>query len=281
MRRPLFGNGFPRNILTADGTVEVLDTEDLDEGLVYALTLFMWPYQPGPGPFDATTNPAFTVGVSTNGGAVVPLVAYLPPYITSLFNSPNGPAPIEPIKVLDRLMLRGRQRVTMANANAGSAACRVWGYFEAVGEQDVGVPFRGLQPGALAEPYTFPPLAFDLVGANQNGAGVLHKLDPAYVDLVTIDISNMGAGDTSGNGFSSGLFFPGGDVIPMPSIDIFLAQPPSPIPATGLVRKRILDGIPMRALNNTDAGSNILFGGGTTVDGTALSIRAYGSFMRY
>jgi hypothetical protein len=278
MRRPLFGNGFPRNVVLADGNVEVFNTENLDEGAVYALTLFMWMYQPGPAQ-PPLSNPGFGVGVETDGGAVVPVAFYHPAYLDSLYSTPNGPAPIEPIKVLDRYMLRGVQRVTMSNVNAASGACFVWGYFEQVGENDISIPFRGLQPSnTLVEPFAYPPAAISLSAPSTGASVVLHKLDPKYIDLVTIDVANAGSGDTSGNGFSSALIFPGGAPITMPSIDNFLV---SPAVGAGLIRKRILDGIPMRALDGSDAGSNILLGGATDADGVALTVRGYGSFLRY
>jgi hypothetical protein len=274
MRRPIFGNGLPRNILTASGTVEVLNTADLNPGSVYALTLYLWIYQPGA--TFLTLNPTFNVYVTTAGGAPLRLLTYTQQYLDTIFSAPPGGA-VAPIKVLDRYMVRGDQQVTVDNVNATSDLCVVWGYVEMVGEQDVGTPFRGLQPSnTLVAPFVFPPVAFDFVIANQLAITPLHRLSLEYVDLVTVDVANGGIDDGSFD-FGCALAFPGGVAVPMPST-AFLA----PNLGSGMQRSRVFDGIPMRALDSSDAGSNILFGGGTgSSAGVSNAGRAFGSFLRY
>lgn len=273
MRRPLFGNGIPRNISVADGEVTVLDTENLDQSQVFALTLFVWPYQPGPGPF---TNPAGVIRVYINGGPSTPLVGLTPAWLDSYFSAPNGTR-IEPIKVLDRYMMRGKQRVTFTTTLDGTPTPTmfVWGYFEMAGEQDTGVPFRGLQPAAKPPAnFAYPP-AFLALGTSQNGQVTCHKLDPNYIDLVTLDLVQGGSGDGT-FGWSCAIGLPGGGAIPQPSLSNLF-----PIPANGLYRYRIFDGIPMMALGTSDADSNIFLVGGV---GPAPSINlvatAFGSFVR-
>ncbi len=280
MRRPLFGNGIPRNILQTDGDVTILDTEDLDEGAVYALTLFLWVYIPGAAPF---TLPTFVVEDHIEGGPGVLLARYVNTHLDTVFSSHNGPAPIEPIKVLDRYMMRGQQRVTVRNEVVGAnIGCVVWGYFEQIGDQDVGVPFRGLQPTTPVSPYVFNPVAIDLPFSlvAQGQQKLVHTLDPNYIDLVTIDVVWAAVADTTAN-WAAGLLMPnggGGSIVAMPSIA--LKFPPAvPVAPTDLIRSRVFDGIPMRALGTApnQAQINLVATAGIGSEGFA---RAYGSFVR-
>ena len=274
MRRPLFGNGIPRNVVVADGEVTILDTEDLDQSQVFALTVFFWPYQPGPGPF---TNPAAAIRTYINGGPSVPIVGLTSAYLNSFFSAAN-PTRIEPIKVLDRFMMRGKQRVTIQVTVDGTPTPVgfIWGYFELAGEQDTGVPFRGFQPtGKPATNFAYNPV-FLALGTSENGQGTCHKLDPNYIDLVTLDLVHGGSGDGT-FGWSVAVGLPPGNVlIPQPSLSNLF-----PAPANGLYRYRIFDGIPMRALGSSDADSNIfLIGGVGPAPSINLVATAYGSFVR-
>lgn len=271
MRRPLFGNGIPRNILVADGEVTVLDTEDLDPNQVYALTLYLWIFQAGPGPF---TNPNLVTAVRTNGGGPVPVAIARAAWLDSFFSAPN-PTRIEPIKLLDKLMVRGKQQVTIRAATDGApfASAFVWGYFEQAGEQIVETPFRGLQPSKLTAPFNYPPV-FLTFGPAAGGIAPVHRLDVAYNDLVTLDVANEGDGDVSFD-FGASVIMPGSPpfAIPMPSLKLLA-------PGPGAFRHRVFDGIPMRAIDQTDLGSLIQVAAGSGAGTVISQVTGYGSFVR-
>jgi len=270
MRRPLFGNGIPRNILAADGEVTVLDTEELNESTVYALTLFLWNYQPGRGVMGTFTNPSLKVFSRIDGGPAVSVGDYNNFYLESFFKTVN-PTRIVPIPLLERYMMRGKQRISLqVTADGGPLpVATIWGYFEQAGDQFVDTPFRGLQPTKLAAPFSYPPVRL-VFPPSTGSAEIIHKLDPAYIDLVTLDLSHAGVDDGTSD-FGAEVSVPGGLAIPVPSLSI----------GPGPYRHRIFDGIPMRANDNTDNGSAIYLGGisGPAVIGASF-ITGYGSFLR-
>lgn len=261
MRRPLFENGIPRNILNADGIVEVFDAEALDENAVYALTLYLWWYKGGVAPADEPslimrTDPGTGNEFIGNVSAAV---------LADIWTAPAATDRLAPLKILDRYMTRGTQNVTLANGVAASTSCWVWGYFEQVGDQEISRPFRGLQPAPLADPFSFAPVNL-LVAADQTRTGVLHQLDPNYIDKVTLDLALLG--DTAeAADIDASVTLPGGITIPMSSGG-------SGFPV------RMFDGIPMRAPSAADADIS-LSGTGAAGLAKAYALCGYGSFDRY
>lgn len=279
-RRPLFGNGIPRTIIMANGEVTILDTEALDEKAVYALTLFMWPYQAGAGLF---VNPSVALRNYVNGVASTPFAAITRDWLATFFGPGGNPSRVEPIKVLDRFMMRGKQKVTAQVTVDGTSndvpnASFFWGYFEEAGDLITDTPFRGLQPSKLAAPFAYPPASVLAAPASANATQVIHKLDPNYVDLVTLDVAHAGASDGLGTlDFVAAVAVPGGFLIQMPSI---ILPPSGPANNYGPYPHRVFDGIPMRGLDASDAGSNLTLAAATGPGSPASFATAWGSFLR-
>lgn len=262
MRRPIFGNGIPRNILSTDGAVEVFDAEALDENAVYALTLYLWWFKGGAAPIeepslvmrtDPGTGPEFI-------GAVTAAV------LTNIWTAPAATDRLAPLKILDRYMTRGTQNVTLQNTVASATtSCWIWGFFEQVGDQEMSRPFRGLQPSPLQDPFTFAPTQL-LVAADEDKSGVLHQLDPNYIDRVTLDLALLADIADVAN-IDASVSLPGGVTIPMSSGG-------SGFPV------RMFDGIPMRAPSAADVNIS-LNGAGAAGLGKAFALCGYGSFDRY
>lgn len=270
MRRPILGNGIPRNILNADGYVTILDTTALDPKQTYALTLFLWWYGvEGTG----IVAPTVEVAVSTNGGAEQLVGGFPSTYLDTIWTSPAAPgagANIRPLKVLDRYMVRGNQKVVARNINADptSLYCYVWGYFEPMGGDDAIGPFRGLQPAVPVAPFNYPPVAYSyLAAAEQTQTQTLHQLSATHIDVLTIDAFTFVPGGYAGSApeVSTTIVFPGGVGVTLPTT---ITQVPF----------RIFDGIPMRAPTAADVDISLL---SHTPAATAAAGAAYGSFYRY
>lgn len=252
MRRPIFGNGIPRNILNG-APVTVLDTTALDPKQTYALTLYLWAY----GPFVVGPPPPpgqLLVSVTTNGGTPIPLGTWagapLPPPDTN----------IKPIKILDQYTVRGNQQVVLSNPIVGSAFCFVWGYFEQTGECEQNKPFRGLQPSTPVAPFSYQPAAYNIVAPGSN-IEVIHQLTTAYIDEVTLDVWGP-LGDASG---SYAAIVIGGGGVPLPV-------------TTSPAAYRLFDGIPMRAADSTEIDIKLV----SALTTPAFTLGgAYGSFYRY
>lgn len=260
MRRPLFGNGIPRNISQADGAVEVFDAEALDETQVYALTLYLWWFQTATaGP---VTNPSLTMRSDTgSGGELIGLVTQA--VLDDIWTTPAATDRLAPLKILDRYMVRGDQQVTLENS-IDQESCWVWGYFEQAGDLEVSRPFRGLQPGPLSEPFSFPPAELS-VASDESETAVLHQLDPNYIDKVTLDLA-MVADPADAGDLTASVTLPGGIIIP-------LSVGGSGFPV------RMFDGIPMRAPSASDV--NISLSGAAGADVKTMLLCGYGSFDRY
>lgn len=259
MRRPILTNGLPRNLLVADGPVTILDAEDLNENMVYALTLYVWWFQPGAGPF---TNPNLLMATTVEG-TTLSIGTVSQATFDDIWDQPAATDRLAPLKVLDRYMIRGEQSVQVANDAAGSDSCFIWGYFEQVGRQDLSRPFRGLQPTALADPFVYSPTTLVLVAAGVQ-SGVVHQLSPTYVDLLTLDVVIRTSDGLAPNEAGPTLSLPGPVTVPLPS-----QNDGFPI--------RMFDGIPMRAPSAADV--NLTLNIVTVGAGSLLGI-AYGDFDR-
>lgn len=256
MRRPLFGNGIPRNILNADDIVELFNTDDFNPNDVYAVTLFVWWFQPGAAP----TDPTLLITCSSDGGAPLPIANVQNTFLNALWAGPAVGSRVAPLKVLDRYLVRGDQQLFCANSVGGAASCFVWGYFEQVGSENPPRPFRGLQPGPLVSPYVFEPVYADLAEDSAFEA-TLHQLSPTYIDLVTLDVAVQATATAI-----VAVTLPGGLILPMPSES-------SGFPF------RVFDGIPMRAPSSTDI--NIKLVATTAVGETVAALVGYGGFDRF
>ena len=263
MRRPIFGNGIPRNILNADGVVEVFDAEALDENAVYALTLYLWWFKGGAAPIE---EPSLLMRTDPGTGTEF-IGAVTAAVLTNIWTAPAATDRLAPLKILDRYMTRGTQNVTLQNSVASaSTSCWIWGYFEQVGDQEMSRPFRGLQPTTPQDPFSFAPTQL-LVVALEDKTAVLHQLDPNYIDRLTLDLALLG--DTAGDAadITASVSLPGGITIPMSSGG-------SGFPV------RMFDGIPMRAPSAADVNIS-LNGAGAAGLGKAYALCGYGSFDRY
>lgn len=271
MRRPLFGNGIPKNILNPDGQVLILDTGALDRGTVYALTLYAWVWKSA---FAnaAATEPDLGLTLTTSGGSPESLAAYFATFFEAWKDSVK-PQKIAPIKVLDRFLMRGDQQVHAGNANALSTSCFLYGYFEAMGEVPIGEPYRPLQPGALVAPYSPVPVHVQPAGAGATEYKTAHKLDAAYLDQIILDVTYFKIAVPDLDIGSAFIRLPGG--IKMP-----LATPGDGDGIeTGALTSRVFDGIPMKA---SDDGNLIEVGFETNgAVGDASALTAFGNFRRY
>lgn len=211
MRRPLFGNGIPRPLTTDDDFVTVFDTTQLDPLQVYALTLFVWPWEPG-------VNPSLHPHLVSSG--VNKQVALYGPLFWAAYLANDQV--VEPLCMFKDFLMRGDQQLLIDNTPAGSTVF-LYGYFEPVGEQAVSIPFRPLQPVPLEAPFNAPSNCMSLV---DDDVAVLHQLSEKYIDRLTID-AVVGAGTAS-------ITFPGGVEIPLPT-------------STTQGNIHVLDGVPMRA----------------------------------
>jgi len=269
MRRPIFGNGIPRNIRNADGDVTVLDTTALDPKQTYALTLFLWWYQPDPA--GALTQPTVVMKVATNGGSQKLIGQISRLYLETIWDgnaSPGVGADIRPLKILSKYMIRGNQQVIVKNTEPLNTSCFMWGYFEQAGEDVTPALFRGLQPTAPVAPFSYPPVVYDIPAGPYappfSQAQPLHQLNPAYIDLVTLDAWTFVLGYGGG----------GSDVVTFITLPGPVALP-LPTTITG-VPFRIFDGIPMRAPNSNDT----LIQLAAVTPLSLMTGGAYGSFHR-
>jgi hypothetical protein len=269
MRRPLFGNGIPQNLPGNPIPVPVLlfDTKALDPAQVYAVTLFCWAWQNLPTPTLAN-EPNLQIGVVSNAQPVVAVAAVDPAVFVDL----KTPKPYgKPVLVLDRYMMRGDQQLFAQNAGAVTAtSCWLYGYFEVAGESPVSEPFRPLQPAALVAPFSPSPTLIFPVGPAATEYKTAHKLDPDYLDAVTLNVLTA-ARAVYGSLPSAFVRLPGGLKMPLP-------MPPTM--SVGTINCSPFDGIPMRAPSAADNLIDIGFDdSGDVANASALS--GFGRFRRY
>lgn len=277
MRRPLFGNGFPRRLLNDDGTVDVFDTTDFtpqDKApLAFAVTLFCWHWQQY-APFDTEANlPALAASLSTEGGAGVPLASRTAAVLADLQDAQLGNIAL-PIKLLDRVIVRGEQKITVENTNANcsianSMQCWIYGYYEVAGEIVPTLPFRPLQPNNdLEAPFNADPVSVLVTTDDTERLSDLHLLNEKYIDLLDINLTVAWGTEGAGNGkdIQAGLGFPN---------DTFLFIP-VPLDSSRVSSKPFEYQPMISGLGAIEAG----FKSSGTIETGAASLSAYGNFLR-
>ncbi len=255
--------------MLADGQVTILDTSELDPKMVYAVTLYCWPWTAALVPSDAT-EPALGLTVASDGDPAVEVAAFFQTFFEAWKLSAE-PLKSSPLVLLDRYMMRGDQQLVAGNANGASDSCFLYGFFEAVGEQSVPEPFRPLQPGALVAPFIPEPTSVHPVGPNASEYETAHLLDAKLLDAVRLNVSYFRISLPDGDIGAAFVRLPGGVKMPLPT------------PSTGEIDALTctpFDGIPMRAPSAADNKIEVGFDdSGAVVSGAALT--AFGAFRRY
>jgi hypothetical protein len=267
MRHPLFVDpttnaaGLPRNILQADGQVTIFDTA-VDPQAVWAVTLYVWWHTNGAVPVDP---PSLLGRVFNNGeGASTRAVVGVAANVLTALSAAQAPF-FAPLKIIDKLCLRGSQILTLQNTVAANENCFVWGYAERVGQSVLGLPYRPLQPqgNALVAPYVGDPQSL-LVPDGEQESLVIHKLSNTYLDYLTL---NVAAAATTDVGTEAKLVLPTGVELLMPFVSGSTNFPYYPV----------FDGIPMRAPSVADVDIAL----DLAADGGKQGyMSAYGHFLR-
>lgn len=270
MRRALFGNGIPKRALNADGVITVFDTNDFTpqekNPLAFAVTLFVWGWQneilglPG-------NPPDVAVFCNTEGGGPITLnqrdrVAF------AAYETANETSSARPIKLLDRYVVRGDQIITCVNFNPANTQCFVYGYFETVGATVPSMPFRGLMPEPLEDPFVFAPTVVSVPAATTQYK-TAHLLNTSYADLLFLNANVAVPEDSAGNAW---VRLPGNVKLPLPIGGAF-----TPLSLNTLLSE-IFDGIPMIAPSASD--NKVEVGFDTSGGGATNVIAAYGAFRR-
>ncbi len=256
MRRPLFGDGQPRNVLNADGELTVFSTS-LNDKDVWAITLYAWWHEDDAVPANP---PGIVARVDNNGVTTTTgLVAVLPAAYWTARSAAQSPD-WAPVKILDRLPLRGAQVLKIGNQVGANTECWVWGYAERVGASPLGTPFRPLQPTDPVPPsFNGDPIP-NLAGDGDTETVVIHQLSDTYIDLLSLHVGVLGDEDALAR-----VVFPNGATLKIPVVTVTMPM------------LHILDGIPMRA--TADDATDI-----TTVatgdGGKAVLVTAHGPFLR-
>jgi hypothetical protein len=214
MRHPLFVDpttnaaGLPRNILQADGQVTIFDTA-VDPQAVWAVTLYVWWHTNGAVPVDP---PSLLGRVFNNGeGASTRAVVGVAANVLTALSAAQAPF-FAPLKIIDKLCLRGSQILTLQNTVA--------------------------QGNALVAPYVGDPQSL-LVPDGEQESLVIHKLSNTYLDYLTL---NVAAAATTDVGTEAKLVLPTGVELLMPFVSGSTNFPYYPV----------FDGIPMRAPSVAD-----------------------------
>jgi len=279
MRRPLFGTGIPKRALFDDGLITVFNTTvftpNAQSPQVFAVTLYAWAWQ-NVAPFTAhpTYLPTLVVTLETDG-------AVAPPALTQwlagdFHNYELASVVARPVKLLDRVVVRGDQQLYLSNLNtncsvANGMFCFIYGYFEMAGEDDHAEPFRPLQPpGPLFAPFSGTPTELVLAQSAAGAYATAHQLTNAYLDDLTFK-ANVGGGEPTPEAISDAVAFlrlPGGVKLPLP------VNGTNPLQAS-----EVFDGIPMIAPSAMD--SLVEIGFDTTSSAGKVAAVAYGSFNRH
>lgn len=287
MRRPLFGNGFTRSMVSNDGEIEVFDTLDFTPQVkapqAFAVTLFAWTWQlyapasatPAVGQPNTLNMPAPSVSVKTNGGPAV-LLKSLTAADSVAQQAAQLSSMAKPVVLLDRFVVRGNQQIVARNLNplcslANQMNCFIYGYFEAVGETVPSLAYRPLQPSDnLNAPFSAPPLVNDVFPPDTVLEQTLHQLTTQYLDLVNIYVLTGGlvvSKPVGPLGTRGVLELPGLTGLPIPIADAhplgFLSHP--------------FEYQPMIASSDTD---NLIRIGIDSGDVGQVVMKAYGHFLR-
>ena len=279
MRRPLFGTGIPKSMRTTDGAITVFDanafTPQAGAPQAFAVTLFAWTWQrtqPDPTP---TKLPFPSVAVVTSGVPII--VAQRDPAAVAALQAAEVSSYARPIKLLDRLIVRGDQQIVAGNVNfagdaAGTRSCFIYGYFEVAGESLPSLPFRPLQPVTpMVAPFNAPVAVVDLSVSAATQYKVAHQLSSAYIDLLLLN-TDQGGFSTFEAPIDADCFLklPGGIKMPLPF-------------STGhiLLNAQPFDFQPLIAPSSSDVDISVGFEtSGTLAPGSRVAVSAYGLFTR-
>ncbi len=271
MRRPLNGNGTPFVFTSALVPVEVFNTEDFGLDQTYAVTLFALQLSvPGLEP----PNTVFSVILSQNGEALPATVLETQLRLVTAVAARNGTFQTHrPQILLDRFVMRGKQRLDVQASSYGGVPVQVFGWFERVGEQEVPGNFRGLQPNnALVSPFNVPFLNFETATGGAVKKQTLHLLDNAeeHLDLLTIYVSAYTLGAVANTDGACAVLLPGGVSINVPVlVGSISAEFQGPF--------TVLEGIPMRAPSSADNKIEIQV---TPDVAENITVNAFGRFTR-
>lgn len=258
MRRPLNNNGAPF-VLAGAGSAEVFDTEDFDPDQTYAVTLYVWS--------PTFAGSASGVAVETNGSAQL-LSAFDATLLDERREVVNGP-----VKVADRVIVRGQQKLFYLLSSYGGTPQWIFGYFERAGEAMIKPEFRPLQPtNDLVEPFNAPFTQIGTSGGGADASAAIQQLDAVSQrsDLLTLWVNAVSLTGEPTNGGEALLRIPGLGT----DMQLTFSSP-----ATPQAPFLLFDGIPFRATGPSDADSQIQLL--LTADGVeALQAIAYGNFTR-
>lgn len=258
MRRALNGNGMPF-VITGDGDTVVFDAAALDPNYVYAVTLFAW-FNDG----LANTNAIFVDEAGANAKLVAFYVGGASLELTKAAAQGSG-------KLIDRLLVRGNQRVVFQTAGFDSTQW-LFGYFERAGVAPVKQDYRPLQPSnQLVSPYDAPIASANIAANGPPVTQVLHKLEGQqfHTDVLDIDVLAMTKAVAPGTGRVF-IDLPGG---------VSLEIVPGDSSTVGGIPLKIFDGIPMFPTGNTNADTDIVFRA-VADDAAILYAAGYGRFTR-
>ena len=275
MRRPLFGNGIPKRVLTTDSIVTVFDTNAFTPQdtapPVFAVTLFAWGWTNVVPSNNQTTLPYLIATLKASSSAPDLAIAQRVPSDFAANESAGLSTVARPIKIVDRLMMRGDQVLKVFNFNPTCVSCWVYGYFEIVGETPVAAPFRPLQPGPLVAPFDASLAGVSVVPPGPaNAFAPVHQLTTAYIDDVTLQTNEGSLAGLEDPAAVIVMRMPGNFGIPLP------------VGAAGtghvLLNAEPFSGIPMRAPSNTD---NLIEIGITFAGAGNVVVVGSGNFLRH
>lgn len=277
MRRPLFGTGYPQRVpFVTPGVpsplgLTVFDAALLDPNYNYAVTLYVWAWTKTVISADTSKLPILVSALTDSTSAFYDASSrVLTQRYISNFESIElaNTGVVTPVKLLDRVLVRGKNKIVIANINinADATPCWVYGYFETVGVKPVQVPFRPLQPIAnVVAPASSGVTLVEIPPGGVSAYSTVHQVTPQYVDIVKLDV-NYGAisADVSA---ATEVFvkMPNGEKLPLPL---------SPL----LQQASVFDGIPMRAESRDPENIQVGLDGNTSA--AVAGAAAYGHFNR-
>jgi hypothetical protein len=255
MRRPLFGNGFPKVIpnnvdlvANPDQAKQILDLRNQPADVqqrFFFLTLYA---------YFSTAAADAELQVAQQNGSDTPIS------VVTVELPAASPAWAYAVPVLERFPVRGPQRIVASNVGADlSTAIYLFGYLE-LEETDIPDPqgLRGLQ---IANNPVKPFLSGARKLPVQVNPHVLHQLNGGYIDEITLDLYVSAGGVEFGSAGSLNL---SGTSESLPLVELGL-------PA----------GAPYNSLNRLFAGIPMMSSGALTLSVPTVDAIAVGTFKRY
>lgn len=221
MRRPIFGNGFPKLLPNAvdvtaspDSGLTVFDLRNTPpdvQSRVFLVTLYAY--------FNKAVPPSTELNIAQQNGNL--------PAFQVARAVPSEFSFIPPVKVLDRFPLRGPQRLVAGQlGDVLPASVYVWGYVEL---EDVSLPIpQGLRPLQPAPTPVTPFFGGSLDLPVSPDPVTIHQPSNGYIDEITLRYEALDL---------SALLVMGAESMP-----ILFSEPPSPV---FLAPSLVFDGIPM------------------------------------